>query len=138
MTLDELIALVRDLPVEDRRRVIEALIDSLQEWGVGDASATYIPSAQRRQMELPNMKSVTVILPDDLAKQAQAAGLLAESRLEELLRRALHEQNAGAAGTTRRRRRLVRHDDRLVVEALPGEAPISDAEVRELLNRMEW
>jgi hypothetical protein len=33
------------------------------------------------------MTSVTVSLPDDLAQQAQAAGLLTESALEQLLRR---------------------------------------------------
>ena len=35
-------------------------------------------------------------------------------------------------------RKLVRHHGRLVVEALPNEERIDTAEVRDLLNKMEW
>ena len=42
------------------------------------------------------MTPVTVSLPDDLAQQAQAAGLLTESALEQLLRRALRQSHARA------------------------------------------
>jgi len=41
------------------------------------------------------MTRVTVSLPDELAQQAQAAGLLDERGLTTLLRRALREQSAG-------------------------------------------
>jgi post-segregation antitoxin (ccd killing protein) len=40
------------------------------------------------------MTPVTVSLPDDLAQQAQAAGLLTENALEQLLRRALRQSRA--------------------------------------------
>lgn len=40
------------------------------------------------------MTRITVSLPDDLAQQAQAAGLLDERGLATLLRRALREQSA--------------------------------------------
>lgn len=41
------------------------------------------------------MTRVTVSLPDDLARQAQAAGLLDEQAVASLLRRALRERRAG-------------------------------------------
>lgn len=87
------------------------------------------------------MKSVTVVLPDDLATRAQAAGLLGDKRLEELIRSALRDQGESNSGSTNpgsTRRRLIRKNGRLVVEALPGERLISDAEVRDLLNEMRW
>ena len=40
------------------------------------------------------MTRVTMSLPDDLAQQAQAAGLLSESAVARLLRRALREHSA--------------------------------------------
>lgn len=40
------------------------------------------------------MKSVLVRLPDDLVSEAQAAGLLAEKSLADLLRRALRERSS--------------------------------------------
>jgi hypothetical protein len=36
------------------------------------------------------------------------------------------------------RRRLVRENGYLVVAALPGERPVSDAKVKEILQEMEW
>lgn len=66
------------------------------------------------------MTRVTVSLPDDLAQQAQAAGLLSETAVERLLRRALRERSAS---------------DRLgeIFEKLDaqGEPPLSDEEVAE-------
>jgi hypothetical protein len=41
------------------------------------------------------MTRVTVSLPDDLARQAQDAGLLDEQAVASLLRRALRERRAG-------------------------------------------
>lgn len=40
------------------------------------------------------MTQITISLPDDLAKQAQAAGLLSEQEISALLRRALGRQTA--------------------------------------------
>jgi len=59
------------------------------------------------------MTRVTVSLPDDLAQQAKAAGLLDERGLAALLRRALHEQSA-----TQRLGQLLTQFD-----ALPEPAP---------------
>lgn len=64
------------------------------------------------------MTRVTVSLPDDLARQAQAAGLLSEAAVEQLLRRALREQGAGE--------QLGEIFARLDAQAEP---PLSDAEV---------
>lgn len=86
------------------------------------------------------MTAVTFILPDELAKQAQAAGLLSEARLAELISGALkaHGADITLADQTPNQRRLIRQNDRLVVELLPGEKRISNEEVSNLLNKMEW
>jgi post-segregation antitoxin (ccd killing protein) len=64
------------------------------------------------------MTPVTVSLPDDLAQQAQAAGLLTESAVEQMLRRALRQNRASA--------RLGEIFAKL--DAL-DEAPMSEAEI---------
>lgn len=120
----------------------QALSESAATDRVQDAGTSYgdpAPSDPLRQ-KLIGMKSVTVVLPDDLAKQAQAAGLLGDKPLEDLIRRALKEQRTGTPPMTdiARQRRLVRQHGRLVVESLPGEQSITDAEIRELLDKMEW
>lgn len=66
------------------------------------------------------MTRVTVSLPDDLAQQAQAAGLLSERAVEQLLRRALREQSASD--------RLGEIFAKLDAQ---GEPPLSDEEVAE-------
>ncbi len=66
------------------------------------------------------MTEVTVSLPDDLARQAQAAGLLSERAVERLLRRALREQSASD--------RLGEIFAKLDAQ---GEPPMSDEEVAE-------
>ena len=66
------------------------------------------------------MTPVTVSLPDDLAQQAQAAGLLSEGAVARLLRRALREQSASE--------RLGEIFEKLDAQ---GEPPLSDAEVAE-------
>jgi Arc/MetJ family transcription regulator len=67
-----------------------------------------------------SMTHVTVSLPDDLAQQAQAAGLLNESAVVRLLRRALRERSASE--------RLGEIFEKLDAQ---GEPPMSDEEVAE-------
>jgi hypothetical protein len=132
MKLEDLIAQAMALSPEDRRYLAQ-LLGPVYE--VHDGA-----SSQEASKELPGMTPVPVVLPDDLAKQAQAAGLLAEGSLTELIRRALKEQNSSSpiARAAHQRRRLVRENGRLVVEALPDEPPVTDAQVVDALNRMEW
>jgi hypothetical protein len=66
------------------------------------------------------MTRVTVSLPDDLAQQAQAAGLLNEGAVTRLLRRALREVSASE--------RLGQIVEKLDAQ---GEPPLSDEEVAE-------
>ena len=66
------------------------------------------------------MTHITVSLPDDLAQQAQAAGLLSEGAVSRLLRRALREHSAGE--------RMGHIFEKLDAQAEP---PLSDAEVAE-------
>lgn len=84
------------------------------------------------------MTSVTLVLPDELAKQAQEAGLLAGKPMEDLLRRALQERIKAAPLAPNQQRRLVRENGHLVVEALPGEQPMTTEEIRNHLDDMEW
>ncbi|HEU4653412.1 MAG TPA: hypothetical protein VFS47_05465 [Steroidobacteraceae bacterium] len=84
------------------------------------------------------MKSITLLLPDEIARQAQAAGLLRTPSLEALLRRALNEQSGQATNEVTADRRLVQVDERLVVESLPSEPPIRSAEISNALDAMEW
>lgn len=145
LKLEDLIALAMEFPPESRRRLAQLLAESAEVNQVRDSGTSYGESYPVSRdlllKELIGMTSVTVVLPDDLANQAKAAGLLAEKRLEELIRRALREQQSigkpSSEGATHQRR-LVRQNGRLVVEALPGEQPITDAEIRGLLNKMEW
>lgn len=66
------------------------------------------------------MTHVTVSLPDDLAQQARAAGLLNEAAVARLLRRALREHSAAE--------HLGEIFQKLDAQ---GEPPLSDAEVTE-------
>ena len=137
MSFDELVAAILRLPPEDLARLRHALNAAHASTvnAVHDGAATY-------QSEPPgeSMTLVTVPLADDLAERARSAGLLAGKPLEEVLRRALEEHDAAeAAGIApRQERRLVRENGYLVVEALPGEKPISTEEVKKILDDMEW
>lgn len=145
LKLEDLIALAMQLPAATRRYLAQQLSETAAV-EVHDSGEPYgAPTVISRDLvlrELLNMTSVTLVLPDDLAKQARAAGLLAGKPLEELIRRALHEQSAGASstdqGVSRQRRRVVRENGRLVVEALIDEKPITASEAQGLLNNMEW
>lgn len=138
LKLEDLIAQALALSPEDRRYLAQLLG---QVYEIRDGASSYeAPYSQHTsRKELSGMTPVTVVLPDDLAKQAQAAGLLAESCMTDLIRRALQEQSAGSssAGAARQRRRLVRENGRLVVEAHPDEPPVTDAQVSDVLNRMD-
>lgn len=144
MKLERILARALQLAPDDRRKLAESVLDSLRVSEAGevrDSAGEYAPSPRLPGNEPTGMKSVTVVLPDDLAKRAQAAGLLTEKRIEEILRRALTEQETGTiAGSDKsaRRRRLIRQQGRLIVESIPDERPITDAELRDLMNRMEW
>jgi hypothetical protein len=130
--LDDLLAEALRLPLQDRQR----LFDLLKAAQIAEANAVRdggAPPYQSRSMTL-----VTVALPDDLAKQAQDAGLLAGNALEEMLRRALQAQGAADPDIQRKYRRLVERNGYLVAEALPGEKPITSDEVRKILDDMEW
>lgn len=140
LKLDELIAQAMQLSAEDRRQLAELLAQSTV-FQAREAAVPYDASEAMTKYPAhnePGMTAVTVVLPDDLAKQAQAAGLLGEKSLEELIRRALQEQSTSGPSNARQRRRLVRQGGRLVVEALPGEQSITDTQIGNLLNKMEW
>jgi hypothetical protein len=143
LKLEDLIAMAMRLPPEDGRYLVDALAKEFGYGGVSDVAAPrYVSHSKDPSSKEIGMKSVTVVIPDDLATQAQAAGLLADESMVELIRRALREQNAdnssNEGGPVHQRRRLVLQSGRLVVEAFPGEQPITDTEVSDLLNRMEW
>lgn len=130
--LDDLLAKILNLPVQDRERWFAAL----QELGISAVSAARGPaeSDERKSMTL-----VTVALPDDLAQLAEDAGLLAESPMEDLLRHALHEYSLRTYGVPPgQKRRLVRENGYLVVESLPGEKPITTEQVKKILDDVEW
>ena len=138
MGVDKLITAITRLPRADRERLLEALrsTDVRAADAVRDAAATYQTKRPGESMTL-----VTVPLPDDLAEQARNAGLLAGKPLETMLRRALEEHDAAAAVNIApgQERRLVRNEHGyLVVDALPGEPPITTEEVKKALDDMEW
>jgi hypothetical protein len=132
LKLEDLLDRAMELPAADRERLAQLLLDGTGSQ-VRDSDATY-----RTPKGPTAMTRVTIVLSDDLAEQAQAAGLLAANAMEDLLRRALVEQNAAGSSSKGPTRRLLRERGRLVVEALPGEPPVTDADVRRLLNEMEW
>lgn len=129
--LDDLLAEALRLPPADRERLLELLqaAQVAEANAVRDGGATY----QSNPMTL-----VTVALPDDLAKQAQDAGLLAGRALEEILRRELQAQDANNPNIQPSYRQLVERNGYLVAEALPGEKPITTEEVKKILDDMEW
>lgn len=141
-------AQVLQLSADERRRFLTLLEENARGPRVADVGAPYgMPDPTSGVTQLQgsrDMKSLTVVLPDDLIKQAQAAGLLADGRLEYLIRRALDEQQdtgrtmSASSGKVAAGRRLIRQNGHLVVEALEGERPVSDADVKDALDRMEW
>jgi hypothetical protein len=136
--LERLIAEIVKLPTDDQRHLLDILLGGGVANQVRDSEAGYGERSSLSQSHL-SMTRVTIVLPDDLAKQAQAEGLLAGTRLADLIRRALHEQRSDRlVNGVPTQRRLVRKGGRLIVEALQGEQPITDEEVRGLFEKMEW
>lgn len=117
--IDELIAALMELPDADRDRIARQVAKGAYQ--VADGSA--------------RMKSIVLLLPDDLASQAKAAGLLGDRRIEELVRRALREEPQPKLFGERK---LIRQNGRLVVNSLEGEEPITDEDVRAALDKMDW
>ena len=138
MGVDKLIAAILRLPRADRERLLAALhtADTSAANAVREAAATYQTKQPGESMTL-----VTMPLPDDLAQKARSAGLLAGRPLEQMIRKALEEHEAAAAVDIApgQERRLVRNENGyLVVEALPGEPPITTEEVIKAWKDMEW
>lgn len=136
MGVDELIAAILRLPRDDLARVLEALraAEMRAANAVRESAAAYNTEPPGEPMTL-----VTVPLPDDLAEQARNAGLLAGKTLEEFLRKALAEHDAAVTDIAPgQERRLVEEDGYLVVDAFPGEQPITTEEVKKILNDMGW
>jgi hypothetical protein len=125
--LEALIVELLSLPPEERQRISKLLTDASL---VRDGVAGY---GERTD----GMKQVTVVLPDDLANEARAAGLLRDKNIETLIRNALKNQPL-RAGLSVEPRKLIREEGRLVVEALPGEKQTADPEVRDHLDKMDW
>lgn len=144
MTLkfEDLLALARQLPREEQERLVQLLRQLPLQSQVRDSSVPdYWSNRVKLRKETGSMTSVTVNLPDDLVTKAKAAGLLTEQAVEDLIRQALDEEGADerpAGAHMRQHRQLVRENGHLVVASLPGEKPITDAEVHRLLNEMEW
>jgi hypothetical protein len=128
--IDELAAKIEALSPAERTILVKALGRGTQ---VNEAALAYDTE------DLAGMKSVIVLLPDDLVRAAQDAGLLADKRLEELIRRALADQPSTRMNREPHhvQRSLIRRDGRLVVEALPDEPAITSAEVLQLLRQMD-
>lgn len=127
--LTALLAEIWTLSLEERRRLEQALAEMPGKYQVRDGGTSN---------EFDRVKYVTVTLPDDLASEAQAAGLLGSKSLEHLIRQALRQRAAKPGESSGERRRIVRKNGRLVVEAFPGEEAITDAEVRDHLANMDW
>lgn len=128
--LDDLLAEALRLPPADRERLLE-LVEAARVTeanAVRDGGATY---------QSDPMTIVTVALPDDLAKQAQDAGLLAGRALEEMLRRELQAQDTNNPNIQPSYRQLVERNGYLVAEALPGEKTITTEEVKKIIDDME-
>jgi hypothetical protein len=126
--LQSLIAELLSLSQKERQHIAQLLVQANMVRD-GDPPAYGVES--------DGMKQVTVVLPDDLANEARAAGLLRDKNIEAIIRDALKAQPS-RTNSSRKPRKLVRKDGRLVVEALPGEHPIADAEVRDHLDKMDW
>ena len=125
--LDDLLAEILHLPRWERQQLLSRL-EAAESLMVRDDDATY-------QSDL--MRFVTVALPEDLAKQAQDAGLLGNKTLEGILRRALQSHEGSDDTAPPQLRKLVEKNGYLVAEALPGEKRITSEEVRDILDDME-
>lgn len=91
--IEELVAEIVALADEDQKHLLRLLSSGVRDGGVDDYLSS--PGAGRV------MKSVYVRLPDDLAREALAAGLLADKPLEEIIRRALRDQIGVSDGSRR-------------------------------------
>lgn len=129
---DDLLAEVMHLPARDRAR----LLSVLKELEFSVANIVHDPTESDPRA---SMTVITVALPEDLALLAEDAGLLSESSLQDLIRRALDEYNLRTYGVLPgQKRRLVHKNGYLVVESLPGEKPITFEQVKKILDDMEW
>ena len=136
MGVDELLAAIMRLPRDDLDRLLAALrgADPRAADAVRESAAAYKIDRPGESMTL-----VTVPLPDDLTEQARDAGLLAGKSLERMIRKALAQHNAAFVDIAPgQERRLVEENGYLVVEAFPGEQPITTEEVKKMLDDMEW
>lgn len=93
--LEQLLAAIRALPEEDQGLLIRALSET-SVYEVREAAMAYLNDELEAHSR---MKSILVRLPDDLLRQAQAAGLLGEKPLEDLIRRALLEMAGERRGS---------------------------------------
>ena len=59
------------LPVEERAKLIECLLDSLDTLPEQDAESLWLDAAQRRAHEIDKGK-VQLVTPDELARRVQA------------------------------------------------------------------
>jgi hypothetical protein len=87
--LENLIAEIIALPESDRRYVAGVLSSGTATNQIRDGEPAH---RGYESQGLRGMKSVLVKLPDDLANDAQAAGLLGDKPIEDLIRRALRER----------------------------------------------
>lgn len=133
---DDLLAEALRLSAQDRER----LLARLNELQTSAASAAQDRAATSADTDERNaMTHVTVALPDELVQQAQDAGLLAQKSLEDLIRKALQDHlHESSSITPPQERRLKLKNGYLVVEALPGEKPITTEEVKKIWQDMEW
>lgn len=128
--IEQLIAALMALPDADRQRIATEIMQ--RAYRVADGGYTHSGAGKTEPVDV---KPIVVLLPDELARKAQAAGLLGDKRMEELIRRALEgESRPPLAGE----RKLIRHNGRLIVDSLPGEEPVTDEHVRDALDKMDW
>jgi len=82
-----------------------------------------------------SMRTTMNLAPDVrelLRRESAQRGLTMTDLMDKAVRMAYSRQRRRA------RRRLIRENGYLIVAALPGERPITDARVREVLQDMEW
>jgi hypothetical protein len=135
MKIEDLIETLRTLPTETKQRLLTVLSEDNASLQVRDASQVY---GGVQQSEQKDMKLITLLLPDELASQAQAAGLLRGNVLETLLRKALKEQATTPPESRSGKRRLLHRNGRLVIESLSAEQAVTSAEVYDALHKMDW
>ncbi len=93
--VDELVARLQDCSPQEQQLLLDILLEETGQqlsFSVRDGEPARYGASSELPQRPQSMVTVTVVIPDELARKARAAGLLGSETVERLIRRALQER----------------------------------------------